>query len=150
MSALLYPSSAALAAEYFPTRAKIDRMESNMRAMPDAQIDIPVEHTFGPGFYARTVTIPADATVVGKVHATEHIFMVIKGDITLVTDGARRRVQAPFQMVCAPGVKRAGHAHTECICTNIHITTETDLEKLEAELIIAPALEAPAAQEALS
>lgn len=143
-------TGAALAAAHFPTRAQIDRIESDMRAMPDAQIEIPVEHTFGPGFYARTVTIPAGATVVGKVHATEHIFMVVKGDITLVTDGARRRVQAPFQMVCAPGVKRAGHAHTECVCTNVHITTETDLGKLEAALITAPALEAPAAQEKLS
>lgn len=150
MSASPEPSGAELAAAHFPTRAQIDRIESDMRAMPDAQIEIPVEHTFGPGFYARTVTIPAGATVVGKVHATEHIFMVVKGDITLVTDGARRRVQAPFQMVCAPGVKRAGHAHTECVCTNIHITTETDLDKLEAALITAPALEAPAAQEALS
>lgn len=150
MSASTELSGADLAANHFPTRTQIDRIESDMRAMPDAQIEIPVEHTFGPGFYARTVIIPAGATVVGKVHATEHIFMVVKGDITLVSDGARRRVQAPFQMVCAPGVKRAGHAHTECVCTNIHITTETDLDKLEAALITAPALKAPATQETIS
>jgi hypothetical protein len=81
--------------------------------------------------------------LVGKVHATEHIFMVIKGDITLVTEDGRKRVQAPYQAVCRPGIKRAGYAHTEVICANIHITDETDLDKLEADLIIPEALPAP-------
>src|SRR4051812_7821394 len=92
-----------------PTRAQIERLEADMRELP--QIEIPVEHTFGPGFYARTITIPADATLTGKVHATEHIFMVTKGDITLVADGIRQRVQGGFQMVCKPGSKRAGFTH---------------------------------------
>jgi hypothetical protein len=61
--------------------------------------------------------------------------MVIKGDITLVTEQGRKRVQGPYQVVCAPGTKRAGHAHTETVCTNIHITEETDLVALERLLI---------------
>ena len=81
------------------------------------------------------ITIPAGATVTGKVHSTEHIFMVIKGDITLVTEHGRKRVQGPYQCVCAPGTKRAGHAHTDVVCTNIHITDETDLTALELLLI---------------
>lgn len=103
-------------------------------------IEIPTEHTFGPGFYARTITIPKGATLTGKVHATEHIFIVSRGDITLVTEDGRRRVQAPFQTVCRPGLKRAGYAHEETVCTNIHITDETDLLRLEADLIIPEAL----------
>ena len=126
------------------TRSKIDRLESVMRDMPQAEI--PVTHTFGPGFYARTITAPAGATIVGKIHATEHIFMVIKGDITLVTEDGEMRVQAPFQTVCRPGMKRAGYTHAETVCTNIHITTETDLQKLESTLISAPALAAAEAK----
>lgn len=115
------------------TREQIMRLEDVIRDMPQAQIE-PV-HTFGPGFYARTITIPAGCTLVGKVHATEHIFMVSKGDITLATEDGNRRVQAPFQIVCRPGMKRAGYAHTETVCTNVHITTETDLARLESDLI---------------
>lgn len=115
------------------TREQIERLELTMRDMPQAEV--PTDHTFGPGFYARTITIPAGCTLTGKVHATEHIFMVSKGDITLVTEDGSRRVQAPFQVVCRPGLKRAGYAHTETVCTNIHITAETDLLRLEAALI---------------
>ena len=129
-------------------RSKVDRLEHEMLNLP--QIEIPVQHGFGPGFYARTITIPAGATITGKVHATEHIFMVTKGDITLITDDGVLRVQAGYQAVCKPGMKRAGHAHAETVCVNIHITDETDLAKLESDLIIAPALEAPEVQEALA
>lgn len=116
-----------------PTRAAIQHLEDTMLAMP--QIEIPTEHSFGPGFYARTITVPAGATLTGKVHSTEHIFMVIKGDITLVTEHGRKRVQGPFQAVCQPGTKRVGYAHTDTVCTNIHITDETDLAALELLLI---------------
>lgn len=125
---------------------KIKRLEAEIRAMPQAEI--PTDHTFGPGFYARTITIPEGCTLTGKIHATEHIFIVSKGDMTVVTEDGMKRVQAPFQMVCRPGLKRAGYAHTETVCTNIHITAETDLSKLEAALIVEEpeALEAPKEQ----
>ena len=38
-----------------PTRAQIDRLQAEMLRMP--QVDIPTVHTFGPGFYARTIKI---------------------------------------------------------------------------------------------
>ncbi len=113
---------------------QIDRLESVMRDMPQADID--TSHTFGPGFYARTIVVPEGCTLVGKVHATEHIFMLTKGEMTLVTEDGKQRVAAPFQCVSRPGLKRAGYAHTECVCTNVHITEQTDLLQLEADLIL--------------
>lgn len=129
-----------------PAKQSIQRLEDSLRKMPQA--DIPTEHTFGPGFYARTITIPAGCTLTGKVHATEHLFIVSKGEILLATEDGAQHVRAPFQAVCRPGMKRAGHALTEVVCTNIHITTETDLLRLEAALIV-PELEAPASMEVL-
>lgn len=126
-------------------RQQVERLESAMRELP--QIHIPTEHGFGPGFYARTITIPADTLLTGQIHATEHIFMVTKGDITLTTDEGTMRVQAPYQAIVKPGMKRAGYTHAETVCVNIHITTETDPVKLEAALIVAPALPAPARKE---
>lgn len=125
------------------SREQIARLESELRELPPAEI--PTVHTFGPGFYARTITIPAGCTLTGKVHATEHVFIVSRGDITLVTEEGRKRVQAPFQAVCRPGMKRAGYAHTETVCTNVHINPadETDLGQLEAMLIEPEALLAP-------
>jgi hypothetical protein len=130
------------------TRQGIERLEAAMRASPD-QIELETRHTFGPGFYARTIVIPAGAALTGKVHATEHIFIVSRGDITLVTEDGRQRVQAPFQMVCRPGLKRAGYAHSEVECTNVHITDETDLARLEAALIVPECLPAPVSREVM-
>lgn len=125
-----------------PTIEQIRRFESAMLEMPQAEI--PLEHTFAPGLYVRTITVPAGATLVGKVHATDHIFIISKGDMTLVSEEGRRRVQAPFQCIAKAGMKRVGFAHEETVCTNVHITSETDLALLEAELIVPESLPAPA------
>jgi quercetin dioxygenase-like cupin family protein len=130
------------------SRGHIARLEAELRKLPQAEV--PTEHTFGPGFYARTITLEPGTVLTGKVHSTEHIFIVSKGDITLVTEDGRKRVQAPYQAVCRPGTKRAGYAHTETVCTNVHITTETDLARLEAALIEPEALPAPEPVEALA
>ena len=112
-----------------------------MRAMP--QVDVPVINTFGPGFYARTITVRAGTALVGKVHATEHLFIVSSGTIALVTDEGERVVTAPFQTVAKAGLKRVGYAITDVICTNVHITEETDLARLESILIRPELLSAP-------
>lgn len=122
-------------------RAAINRLESDLRELP--QLDVPVEHTFGPGFYARTIRLPAGATLTGKVHATEHVFIVSEGEILLATEDGSMHAKAPFQCVARPGLKRVGHCLTDVVCTNVHITTETDLAKLEAALIVPEALPAP-------
>ena len=131
-----------------PLRLKVERLEDELRKFP--QLDIEPQHTFGPGFYARTLTLPAGTVLTGKVHATEHIFFVSKGDITLVTDDGVRRVGAGFQAVCRPGMKRAGICHTEVVVTNVHITDLADLVELEAALIVPDALEAPVVREVLA
>lgn len=127
--------------------ARIVDLERAMLDMP--QVEIPTAHHFAPGLYVRTIEIPAGTTLTGHVHKTEHIFILSKGEMTIATEEGMRRVQAPFQMVCRPGLKRAGYAHTDVVCTNVHITSETDLSKLEALLIERPQLEAPRAQEVL-
>lgn len=130
-----------------PTREQIERLQATMAGLPQA--DIPVEHTFGPGFYARTIRIEAGTVLVGKVHATEHLFLISKGTIALATEDGTQTVSAPFQCVARPGLKRVGYALTDVVCTNVHITEETDLARLEAALIVPEALAAPDHVEAL-
>lgn len=121
-----------------PTGAQIRNFESMLRELP--QLDIKTQHTFGPGFYARTIDIPAGAVITGKVHATEHVFILSQGEMLLATEDGRQHVKAPFQCIARAGMKRVGHAVTDCVCTNIHITAETDLGRLEAELIVPDAI----------
>ena len=134
-------SGDAPAAAPAPTRAQLEQLEQALRAGP--QLDFETTHTFGPGFYVRTVRLPAGAVLTGKVHATEHVFFVSEGDISIATEEGVRRVGAGFQCIARAGLKRAGYCHAETVCGNVHLTHETDLVKLEAALIEADALTAP-------
>lgn len=117
------------------TFASLDELEAAMFEEP--QLDIPVVHWFAAGLYAREITIPPDTLLTGKLHRTQHLNVISKGEITVWTAGEpSRRIRAPFTFVAQPGTRRLGYAHEETVWTTFHATTETDLVRLEAELIV--------------
>ena len=116
-----------------PTAEQIRRLEREMLRMEQLPID--THHHFAPGQYAREIVIPAGTLLTGKKHKTEHLNVVSKGEITVWTEDGMRRIKAPFTFVSKPGTKRVGLAHEETVWITIHATSETDLVKLEAELI---------------
>ncbi|WP_143220696.1 MULTISPECIES: hypothetical protein [unclassified Achromobacter] len=123
-----------------PALAKIMRLESEMAVLP--QLDIEPVHHFSKGIYAREIIIPAGALIAGKMHATDHLNILSKGEISVLTENGIERLRAPAVIPARAGMKRVGYAHEETVWTTIHGTDETDLAKLEAELIIpAAALE---------
>jgi hypothetical protein len=128
MSEVLVPPAVTM-------REKVDRLEAEMKAFPP--IEIPVRHYFATGLYVREITIPAGVLAVGKIHKTQHINMLSKGDVTMVTDTGSKRVSAPYTWVVEPGKKAAAYAHEETVWSSccINPTDERDLEKLEAALI---------------
>jgi hypothetical protein len=131
-----------------PTREQINELEEHLRQFEQLPWDL--DHTFAPGLYIRTLRIPAGAVAVGKIHKTEHIFILSKGRILVVTEDGRQEFEAPYQAICRPGLKRAVYALTDVVVTNVHITDETDLEQIEAAVIEKPALQAAAQPERLS
>lgn len=117
------------------TRQQIERLEEELRKGETVDAEDRTGHVFGPGFYARSLTLKAGETLTGMVHSTEHIFMLTQGSLLVATEDGAVRIDAPYQAVCRPGLKRAGHALTDAVCVNVHITSETDLLRLEAALI---------------
>lgn len=116
-----------------PTLDAIHRLQAAMTTLPQAVLD--TKHHFADGLYARELFRPADTLIVGKVHRREHLYIVLSGEVTIVGDGYRERVKAPRIFVSQPGTKRAVYAHEDSICVTVHRTNETDLDKIEAELI---------------
>lgn len=116
-------------------RDKIEQLEQAMLQMPEHQIEIEPTHHFSKGIYAREILIPKGTTLTGKIHRTEHLNIISQGDISVLTEQGIKRIRAPFTMVSLPGTKRVGYAHEDTVWTTIHGTEETDLDKLEAELI---------------
>lgn len=119
-------------------RGKVVRLESEMLKHP--QVAIETTHHFATGIYAREIFIPKGVLLTGKIHKTDHLNILSKGEITVLTDGGMKRLKAPCTFVATAGTKRAGYAHEDSVWTTIHASNETDLDKLEAELI-APTFE---------
>ena len=109
-------------------------LEAALRELPQA--DLPTEHYFADGMYCRVVTRAAGVLIVGKVHKREHFYMVVKGAVAVVQDGAERKVYtAPAIIVSKAGTKRAVVALENSVCLTVHRTDKTDLDELEAELV---------------
>lgn len=85
--------------------------------------------------YCRELFRPADTLIVGKVHRREHLYIIASGTVTIAGDGYRETVTGPKVFVSKPGTKRAVYAHTDATTMTVHRTDETDLEKIEAQLI---------------
>jgi quercetin dioxygenase-like cupin family protein len=100
-------------------------------------IDLPVKHHFSRGVYARELFIPKGTVLVGKIHKFSQINIVLKGDISVLTEDGVKRVKAGETIVSPAGIQRAGYAHEDTVWTTIHGTHETALDRLEDELIAA-------------
>lgn len=132
-------------ADRLERRAKIAALEAHMQAM-DASEHLPIDdmtdHYFASGAYVRTMRLPKGVLVVGKIHATEHICILLQGVVRITTEMGSEVHVAPKIMVCPPGLKRVAYAIEDAIWANAHaVGEERDLDAIEARLI-APSFEA--------
>jgi hypothetical protein len=99
------------------------------------QIDTTTEHYFAPGMYGRKYVVRGDAFVVGRIHRHAHIVMLMSGRCRINTDRGMEDITGPHVWISPVGAKRALYTYTECTFFTCHATDETDLDKLEVELI---------------
>ena len=92
-------------------------------------------HQFAPGVYARELFIGKNQLIVGKVHKTEHFNIISKGEASVATEEGVIRVKAPYTFVSKAGTQKVVYAHEDVVWTTIHATNETNVEKLEADLV---------------
>lgn len=115
-------------------RAKLFKLQESITSLPD--VEMPLQHTFAPGVYVRTIFIPAGCVLVGKIHKHEHANILSQGHVEVLTEnGGREELRGPLVMVSKPGTKRAVYAHTDTVWTTIHPTDKTDLAEIEEETI---------------
>ncbi len=118
-----------------PAMAFIREMQARLATLP--QVELPPVHHFAPGVYVRELAIPADTFVVGKLHRHDHIVMLIQGEATILTpDGVISHLKAPAIWLSKAGVKRALKTHSDAIFVTVHPTNETDLDAIEADVIV--------------
>lgn len=98
------------------------------------QREFEVQHTLIDGVYTRTLFIPKDSMLVGKIHLKECVNIVAKGDISVLTETGMGRFQAGHVAVSGPGIQKVGYAHEDTVFINVFRTDETDIDKIEAEI----------------
>ena len=110
----------------------IEEVEAHLFSLP--QVDCPIVHHFGPGIYIREVHLPAGTFAIGHKHKTAHTNVLFQGQVAIVNNDRVDVVQAPAIFTAQPG-RKAVAAITDCVWLNIFATDETDIEKLEDQLI---------------
>lgn len=129
-------------------RRKILRLERALLDMPEYHFEPEIKHYFAPGLYAREMFLPKDTIATGKIHLTQHLNLVSRGHILVTTEEGVVEIDArehPVTFVSPAGTKRAAHALEDTYWTAFHLTTETDVDKIESLVVTRSydALEAP-------
>jgi len=121
----------------------ICKVESEMHKLPNALIGdspeylavCPLTHTFVDGLYVRQIFMPKGMLFVTKIHKQNHPFFVMQGEVSVLTDKGTVRIKAPHTGVTKIGTKRVIYTHEDTIWITVHKTDETDLAKIEDEVI---------------
>lgn len=99
--------------------APIYRLEAELLKLP--QVEMPVEHDFVPGLYARTMRLKADHVYTGAEHKGACFFVVRSGMlISTLPDGSLRQLESGDMHAVPSGSKRAVVALTDCVVTTFH------------------------------
>ena len=96
----------------------------------------PLVHNFADGMYIRQITMPAGQIIVSKTHGQTHPYFILEGDVSVLTEDGVKRFKAPYSGITTEGTKRVLYTHEDTVWTTVQRTNETDLEKIENDLII--------------
>ena len=118
-------------------REKIMDIQEKMDKAPGVMHGncFPLQHQFGEGLYVRSIFMPKGALIVSKIHKYAHPYFCMKGSCSVLTDEGVLHIKAPFHDITKPGTKRVLYIHEDCVWATVHSTKETDLKKIEDEII---------------
>ena len=115
------------------SRPIIEELEKRMLQQP--QVECPINHVFLPGIYMREMHAPAGTLLLGHEHKTKHTCLLLKGCLQFRNEnGTSTVLEAPMIFEGKPG-RKAALALTDVVFCNLHATEETDVAKIEEQLI---------------
>ncbi len=110
-------------------------MELQDKMLEMEQAEITTKHRFTDGVYSREITIPRDVCLIGAKHLTRHFFIISKGKC-IINDGKSTEIlESPYHGITEIGTKRAILAMEDTVFTTFHVTNETDIDKIEKDII---------------
>ena len=133
MDASLFPHEINNVLHDLSMRQKVIAFEDVAKRAP--QIKLRLEHRFWPGYYMRVLYIPAGIITTGKIHKHECVSILAEGERTTLVGDELKHIKAPHIHVSPPGFKRVSYTHKDSVWITLHPTEETDIAKLEADLV---------------
>lgn len=120
-------------------RSKVMLFQEALTAHPDSfgpdDGVCPLKHSFADGCYIREIYNPKGVILVTKIHKVAHPFFLLKGEMSILTERGAERIKAPYYGITPAGTKRIIYTHEEIVFVTVHVTKETDLKKIEEEVI---------------
>lgn len=96
---------------------------------------LPLTHRFSNGVYSREIFMPKGQIIVGHVHNTRHLNIVLSGKARVWDGKSVRVITAPFTFESEAGVRKVLYIEEDMLWQTIHVTEETDVLVLEDTLI---------------
>ena len=99
--------------------------------------EFPLKHSFADQIYVRQMNMKKDTLVVGAIHNHLHVWFLLTGSLTIVTETSNEDFIAPCYVISKPGAKRVIYAHEDSIFVNIHKNPDNiqDIDQLEAIIV---------------
>jgi len=95
------------------------------------------KHTFADSIYVREMTISKGEIIIGAIHKHLHVWLLLSGHITVLTEDRLEEYKAPCTVLSEPGVKRVIYGNEESIFTNVHKnpTNTRSIKELEKQIV---------------
>ncbi len=115
-----------------PFRERIMALETRLAELP--QVEIPIEHHFAAGIYARTMIAPRGTVLTGKIYKVPQMIILNAGEITIRSEFFNGRIRGPHIYESPVGAKRFGYCHTDVVWTCLTSVKATNVEDAEREI----------------
>lgn len=134
---IIHQDSNLAAAERARNNERVNELERVIAGMAvDSPVEAKVEHFFIEGMYSRRTTLPKGMILTSKIHAKDNFYFVLTGAVSVWTEDAGVvNIVAPYAGVTKAGTRRVIYVHEECIWQTVHHCHETDMDKVESDLI---------------
>lgn len=124
-------------------RERMKLLEEGLKTVPGSMIGdspeylakCPLKHRHADGMYIRELFMPKGMLFVTKIHKLRHPFFILRGDCSILTTAGVIRIKGPYSGITVPGTKRIIYTHKDTVWITVHATKETDLKKIEDEII---------------
>lgn len=96
----------------------------------------PIKHTFVDGAYIREIFMPKGMSFITRIHAKTHPYFIMKGSVSVYINGKTVKLDAPHHGITKAGTQRFLSTHEDTVWITVHVTDETDVDKIKKEVLV--------------